>query len=182
MRKLTLASAVALVLAVLVVPAAAITGNWVDDSEHPFVGLAVFYDAQGEFLWRCSGTLLSPTVFLTAGHCADTEGGAVTARVYFQQDAGANYNPATQLDPVSGYPETCAAGTEGVTCATSDEIYNFDFTGHLTIPNTHDVGLLILDQPITLAVYGQLAPVGTLDTLATSRGTNETVFTISGYG
>ena len=44
------------------------------------------------------------------------------------------------------------------------------------------MGLLILDQPITLSEYGQLAPVGTLDTLATSRGKTATVFTVSGYG
>jgi hypothetical protein len=163
MRKLIVAPAVALLVATLVAPLHAITGNWVEDFEHPFVGLAVFYDANGEFLWRCSGTLLSPTVFLTAGHCADTVSGAVSARVYFQQDAGAHYDPATQLDPVTGYPEFCAPGTEGVTCATSHEIYNFDFTGSLTLPNTHDVGLLILDQPISLTEYGQLAPVGTLD-------------------
>jgi hypothetical protein len=182
MRRLIVAPAIALLFAALVTPLNAITGNWVEDSEHPFVGLAVFYDAKGEFLWRCSGTLLSPTVFLTAGHCADTVSGAVTARVYFQQDAGAHYDPATQVDPVSGYPETCADGTQGITCATSDQIYNFDFTGRLTIPNTHDVGLLILDQPITLPEYGQLAPIGTLDTLSSSRGTKETVFTVSGYG
>jgi hypothetical protein len=180
MRKSLLASM--LVLTLLIAPLSAITGNWVEDFEHPFVGLVVFYDDDGEFLWRCSGTLLSPTVFLTAGHCADIEGGAVTARVYFQQDAGANYDPATQLDPVSGYPETCAAGTEGVTCATSDQIYNYDFTGQLTIPNTHDVGLLILDQPIYLSEYGQLAEPGTLDSLATSRGLDDAVFTVSGYG
>ena len=113
LRKLIVAPAVALLLTALVTPLNAITGNWVEDFEHPFVGLAVFYDANGEFLWRCSGTLLSPTVFLTAGHCADTVSGAVSARVYFQQDAGANYDPATQLDPVTGYPETCAAGTRG---------------------------------------------------------------------
>jgi len=181
MRKLVVASSAVLVaLALIVAPVAAITGTYVEDFEHPFVGLAVFYDAEGEFLWRCSGSLLSPTVFLTAGHCADIEGGAVTARVYFQQDAGANYDPATQLDPVTGYPEYCAAGTEGVTCATSDEIYNFDYTGLL--PNTHDVGLLILDQPISLSEYGQLAEVGALDALATRRGTTKTVFTVSGYG
>jgi hypothetical protein len=182
MRKLIVGPVVAFLLAVLTTPLNAITGNWVEDFEHPYVGLVVFYDAEGEFLWRCSGTLLSPTVFLTAGHCADTVGGAVTARVYFQQDAGAHYDPATQFDPVSGYPETCAAGTLGVTCATSDQIFNFDYPGRLRLPNTHDVGLLILDQPITLTEYGELAPVGTLDALSTSRGTNETVFTVSGYG
>jgi len=180
MRKLTIAAVAAALLSVA--PLIAITGSWEEDFEHPFVGLVVFYDADGEFLWRCSGTLLSPTVFLTAGHCADTaDGGAATARVYFQQDAGANYDPTTEVDPVTGYPETCAAGTLGVTCATSDEISNYDFTG-LTLPDTHDVGLLILDQPITLPEYGELAPVGTLDSLGTARGTTRTVFTVSGYG
>jgi len=181
MKKLVVASSAVLVaLALIVAPVAAITGTYVPDNEHPFVGLAVFYDADGAFLWRCSGTLLSPTVFLTAGHCADTAGGAVTARVYFQQDAGVHYDPATEIDPVSGYPEYCAAGTLGSLCATSDEIYNFGYTG--IIPNTHDVGLLILDQPIYLSEYGQLAEVGTLDSLATARGTTQTVFTSSGYG
>ena len=95
--------------AALTLPAAAITGtSWVDDNEHPFVGLIVFYDAAGEFVQRCSGSLISPTKFLTAGHCTDATAGVVSARVYFQQNAGANYDPATQLDPVSGYPETCA--------------------------------------------------------------------------
>jgi hypothetical protein len=182
MRKSIVASAAAIFLGIFVAPLAAITGNWIEDTEHPYVGLVVFYDAKGEFLWRCSGTLLSPTVFLTAGHCADTVGGAVTARVYFQQDAGAHYDPVTQLDPVTGYPETCANGTLGVTCATSDEIYNYDYPGQLRIPNTHDVGLLILDQPIVLPEYGELAPVGTLDSLGTARGRNGTVFTVSGYG
>jgi len=182
MRKRIIVSvAVVVALAAVVVPLTAITGNWVEDTEHPYVGLVVFYDAEGEFLWRCSGTLLSPTVFLTAGHCADTAAGAVTARVYFQQDAGANYDPATQVDPVTGYPETCAAGTEGVTCATSDEIFNYDFAA-LRLPDTHDVGLLILDQPIELPEYGELAPVGTLDSLATRRGSPRAVFTVSGYG
>jgi hypothetical protein len=37
-----------------------------------------------------------------------------------------------------------------VTCATSDELYNFDYPGSLRLPNTHDVGLVILDQPISL--------------------------------
>jgi hypothetical protein len=184
-RKLlfTILSTIA-ILAMAVSPAYAITGNFVQDFEHPFVGLAVFYDANGEFLWRCSGSLLSPTVFLTAGHCADTASGAVTARIYFQQDAGVNYDPATQLDPVSGYPEYCAEGTLGVSCATVSEgnIYNYGFTGSLTIPQTHDVGILILDQPIYLDEYGQLPEPNFLDQFATSRGTQDILFTASGYG
>jgi hypothetical protein len=183
MRKSMLSLVLLLVLlAVSVTPAFAITGTYTKDFEHPFVGLAVFYDANGEFVWRCSGTLLSPTVFLTAGHCADTVGGAVTGRVYFQQDAGVNYDPATQVDPISGYPEYCAAGTEGVTCASARELYNFGYPGGLYLPNTHDAGIMILDQPITLPEYGELPSANQLSTLATARGTKDTVFTISGYG
>ncbi len=77
------------IFAIAVSPVGAITGNWVEDFDHPYVGLVAFYDASGEFVWRCSGSLISSTKFLTAGHCADTGDGAVTARVWFQQDAGA---------------------------------------------------------------------------------------------
>ena len=163
-------------------PASAITGNFVPDNEHPFVGLVVFYDADGEFVHRCSGSLLTPIVLLTAGHCTDASSGAVTARVYFQQDAGANYDPTTELDPITGYPDFCADGTLGVTCATSDEIYNFGFADFEGFPNTRDAGLVILDQPISLPEYGVLAAPGSLDALATQRGLQDLTMTISGYG
>jgi len=183
MRRRLFAALAALVITLaFAAPASAITGTFVKDNEHPFVGLAVFYDENGEFLWRCSGSLLSPTVFLPAGHCADSVGGAVTARVYFQQDAGVNFDPVTGIDPVSGYPEYCANSTLGVTCATSDELYNFDYPGSLQLPNTHDLGLLILDQPISLSEYGVLAEAGSLDKLATQRGLQNLTFTASGYG
>lgn len=158
--------------------ALAITNNWVPDFEHPFVGLVVFYDAQGNFSHRCSGSLISPVKLLTAGHCT---AGAASARVYFQQDAGANFDPATGVDPVSGYPETCAPGTLGTQCATASRLYDFGFTG-LTVPNTRDLGIVMLDQAILLPEYGQLPAPGTLDTLATARGTKGTEFTPSGYG
>lgn len=169
-------------LAVTVVPAFAITGTYVKDFEHPFVGLVVFYDANGDFIWRCSGSLISATKLLTAGHCTDTAGGAVSARVYFQQDAGAHYDPTTQLDPVSGYPESCADGTLGVSCATSSRIYDYGFANFAGFPNTHDAGVVILDQPIALPEYGQLPTGGILDSLATKRGLKDTIFTVSGYG
>lgn len=178
-RVLTLVTIVVAMLATTAAPVGAITGNYVEDTEHPFVGLVVFYDEEGAFSHRCSGSLLTPTVFLTAGHCTD---GATTARVYFQQDAGANYDPALGYDPVSGYPEACAAGTLGVTCATSDELYNYGFADFVGFPNTRDVGLVILDQRITVSEYGSLAAPGSLDRLATKRGRQEVTFTASGYG
>ena len=179
MRKQIFVSIVVVVLAlVLAVPAGAITKNWVEDFEHPFVGLVVFYDENGEFSHRCSGSLLDSTTFLTAGHCT---AGVGSARVYFQQDAGANFDPVTQIDPITGYPEFCAGTTLGVVCATSDKLYDFDFANG-GFPDTHDVGLLILDQPISLSEYGQLPEAGVLDDLATARGTKDTIFTVSGYG
>jgi trypsin len=162
-------------------PALAITGDWIEDTVHPYVGLVVFYNAQGGFIWRCSGSLISPTKLVTAGHCADTAEGAASARVYFQQDAGANFNPVTGKDPITGYPEECAAGTLGTLCATSSSIHNYGFANFAGFPNTHDVGVVILDQPITLPKYGLLPQAGALDNLA-ARGAKNTLFTVSGYG
>ena len=54
-------STIALVALVVLMtaPALAITGTWVADYEHPFVGLVVIYDEAGNFLWRGSGSLIS---------------------------------------------------------------------------------------------------------------------------
>src|SRR5215212_6721499 len=156
-------------------PARAITGNFVPDFEHEYVGLIVFYDEDGEFVHRCSGSLISPTVFLTAGHCVtiDDETGelADSARIYFQQDAGAHYDPETELDPVSGYPET-----GGVTAST---FYAFDYQG-ISVPATNnDVGLVILDEPYVLDTYASLLAPDELD----DYGTGPTArVTVSGYG
>jgi secreted trypsin-like serine protease len=176
------------ILAVAVSPVGAITGNWVEDFDHPYVGLVAFYDVNDEFVWRCSGSLISPTKFLTAGHCTDSVGdggpgtGAFTARVWFQQDAGAHYDPVTQHDPVTGYPDSCAPGTLGTLCATSDELYNYGFANFAGFPNTHDAGVVILDQPITMPEYAVLPSAGVLNNLETARGLKDTIFTVSGYG
>lgn len=183
MRRIAALLAAGLALAAAwATPATAITGTFTPDFEHPFVGLVVFYDKDGEFVHRCSGSLLTPIVFLTAGHCTDEAAGVETARVYFQQDAGAHFDPETELDPVTGYPEFCADGTLGRTCATSDELHDFGFDDFAGFPNTHDAGLVILDQAIALPEYGQLAAAGTLDALHERRGLQDTVFTVSGYG
>jgi len=49
------------------VSAYAITGNYHIDST-PYVGIVVFFNALQQPISYCSGTLISPTVMLTAGH------------------------------------------------------------------------------------------------------------------
>jgi hypothetical protein len=162
-------------------PSGAVTGpNIVEDFDHEYVGLVAFYDEEGEFLHRCTGTLLSPEVFLTAGHCvaADDEGNvAPLARIWFEQDAGADYDPVTGTPASSGYPDS-----GGVT---STQLYNYGFTDLASIPETHDVGLIVLDPGAVEAVYpeidtyGSLPSVGAADELGTGV---DAVVTVSGYG
>jgi len=156
-------------------PAGAITGNFVPDFEHEYVGLIAFYDQNGDFVHRCTGSLLSPTVFLTAGHCVTIDEAtgelAASARIWFQQDAGADYDPVTDTPATSGYPYT-----GGVTAST---FYAFDYQG-ITVPATNnDVGLVILDEPYALDTYGSLAAPGTLEQYGTGPSARVTV---SGYG
>src|SRR6188768_2118092 len=80
----------AIVLSALVVlgpqaPAMASTGGTSDGSAHPNVGLLAFYDPDGRF--RCSGTLVSTSVILTAAHCTADVVGQVL--VTFQSDIAA---------------------------------------------------------------------------------------------
>lgn len=147
-RFLLLLGMVGVLVIGLVQPASAITYGEPDNGEHPYVGLVVLYDAAGEPLGRCSGTLLSPTVFLTAGHCTS---GATLARVYFDEHV-----------PAPPYPT--AGGVTG-TPHTHPESDDFQ-----TFPNTSDVGIVRLNRPVTMPEYGELPQLGALDTLAARRG------------
>jgi hypothetical protein len=164
------------VLAIGASPAGAITGNFSDDTIHPYVGLIAFYDQNDEFTHRCSGSLITPSVFLTAGHCTDATTGATHARLWFQQDAGVGFDGVHPAP--SGYPDSSDV--------TSSHLYNYGYFAGL--PNTKDTGLVILDKPIAVGDEGfaggfaSIASVGSLDRLATRRGLQNVTFTASGYG
>src|SRR5262245_46349961 len=61
----------------------AITNGQPDQGRHPYVGLMVALDSEGIPLWRCSGSLVSARVFLTAGHC--TEPPAAHVEIWFAE-------------------------------------------------------------------------------------------------
>lgn len=162
-------------------PASAVTGSYHPDPVHTYVGLAVFYDQNGEFSHRCSGSLLSPRIFLTAGHCTDDAEQLSYARIYFHQLAGANFDPVTELDPVTGYPEECIVNDPY--CVTGHELHDYGFDNFAGFPNTRDAGIVVLDEPVSFATsFASLAEPGSLDQLATRRGVQNTDFIVSGYG
>jgi len=150
-------------LAMIAVPAAAITNGEKDGDGHPNVGIMIA-DEDGEPAWRCSGTLIAPTVFLTAGHCVS---GADGARVWFDTDLTDNEE----------YPY------EGDTSFEGNPIPHPDYDWGLSDP--HDVGVVILDEAVTGIDFGVLPAEGLLDKLKKSvplrSGGGET-FTMVGYG
>ena len=164
----------------MVSPAGAITGNFQPDTVHTYVGLVAFYDANGNFLWRCSGSLLNANTLLTAGHCTDIGQGAASARVWMEQAVGTHLDPTTGFDATTGYPLFCADTTM---CAESHTLYSYGFNNFAGFPNTHDIGLVILPgSGISLGKYAGLAAPGALDSLSTRRGQQNQSVTITGYG
>jgi hypothetical protein len=141
----------------------AIEDGELDGDGHPYVGLMVAQDGGGNPLWRCSGTLLSDTVFLTAGHC--TEAPAAHAEIWFDADVQSGI-------PANGYPFT---GDVGGTTYTHPDYYDYPFY-------FNDVGVVVLDTPMTMSMYGALPTQDALDALARRRGLQDQTFTAVGYG
>jgi hypothetical protein len=139
----------------------AITRNPQPDGDaHPYVGIIVFDifvpDVGNVPAWRCSGTLISPTVVLVAGHCTD---GAVRARVWF--DERLQDDDGTFLVP--DYPFGGVIAIEG----TPHTYPGFGVGLGNGLPGfaTGDVGVIVLDEPVFMDEYGVLPSAGLVDTL-----------------
>jgi hypothetical protein len=172
-RKSTLvALAVAAAVAALVAtsPALAITGGG-PDTVHRNVGLVRFTLPDGRF--RCSGTLISPTVVLTAGHCTQD-----ATNVYVSFDDALQPDP---LQPGISPAERAAREAHYITGTAHPDP---GWTGKLSISKQHDQGVVVLSAPASTKWPGitpaPLPPVGFLDR---NQGElkNET-FTLVGYG
>ena len=151
--------AAALAACVAAGSALALVGGSQDGNQHPYVGLLVYFptgnSAGGAEL--CSGSLLSPTVFVTAAHCAPS--GAVVF-VDVQEQALAD------LQAGGGVPGL-------VTDAPGFALVG----GGLAGSDRNDVAVVRLLAPIAVGRYASLPAVGSDDSLP-----NNQVITNVGYG
>jgi hypothetical protein len=169
--KVTLVAAV-VALGLLVPIAFAISFGQVDENNSfPNVGCVVVALPGSQPYVACSGTLIHPRVFLTAGH----------ATIYAEQHPEiAPYSYVSfaknAFDP-STWHETVMAITHP----------GFTDKGFLNAPSLNDVGVVILKEPIYDLPLAKLPYAGFLDDLKANHllrepGEGGTPFTIVGYG
>jgi len=174
MRRSVIAiAALVVVLMLAVMPAGAITYGEPDGNGHPNVGaLIAEWRVPGVKEEFCSGTLIAPTVFLTASHCtASLQSRGIPDNqvwVSFDQD----------VDPVTP-TTTLIQGT----MHTHPE---FGFSGPGGFSDPHDIAVIVLDVHAA-SVYPGIQPAalpteGLFDQLAKKNGLKGQRFTAVGYG
>jgi hypothetical protein len=132
--RLLLACAAALVVAA---PALAVTGGTLDGQSHPAVGLLLADRGNGPEP-DCSGSLVSPSVFVTAGHCT---GGLASDRVWVSFDA------------------QYVAGSSKLLTGTA----HTDPLWGTAKGDTHDLAVVVLDAPVRGVTPLELPKAGSLD-------------------
>lgn len=148
--------AVAAFLAV-VAPARGITNGEPDGNRHPYVGVMIQFIPGTNFITVCSGAALSPTVFLTAAHCADPN-----LPVYVSYKNSPPFSLARDFTQGTFFPDPdwcigCGPGLPG-----------FD---------THDVAVVVLSAQRSPGSFAALPSPNLVDTLPM-----RTPVDIIGYG
>jgi hypothetical protein len=123
-------------------PAAAITNGTPDGNRHPNVGGLVSPTQYSDGTWLyCSGTLISPTVFLTAAHCGEDG-----------ERVGVTFDSAY----VAG--DKVYAGT-----FEADPLYNQSQS------DPHDIAVVVLGKPVRGIAPARLPEAGSLARLPGSQ-------------
>jgi hypothetical protein len=186
-------------------PTMAITTGQPDNGEHPYVGQLIFYvpdeedprfDDPGSW-FNCSGTLVTPTIVITAGHCTfgvGDEGDSTTAGggtgsggtdVWFTVSEAADYKG---LPPSANFVPDDNAGRYDAWSDFFDS--NPEWVSGTAYPHpeyddnaffVHDLGVVVLDEPINLDDYGQLPTLDYLEQFAGGPNSDE-LFEAVGYG
>ena len=139
----------------------AITFGQPDGDLHPNVGTMIV-EIEGERVNVCTGTLISPTVYLTAAHC--------TAGF-----PGLGIRP----DDVWVTFDSTFDQRSPVLPGTYHQDPRFDGT-HFS--DWHDLTVVVLDDPVTGLTPAELPPLGLLDRLKDRGGLKGQEFTAVGYG
>jgi secreted trypsin-like serine protease len=141
MRKLILAAAVAATVLMLATAANAITYGTPDGNAHPEVGALLAPQPYSDGTWAtCSGTLISPTVFLTAAHCDQgVSRVAVTFDSSYTSSTGTTHWGTWYADPSFNQAQS----------------------------DPHDVAVVVLDKPVKGIQPARLPTAGSLGSVRT---------------
>ena len=198
-RILTVLAAVVAMLAVAA-PAEAIKYGVPDAGAHPYVGQLLFYDPTATdprftdpgAWFNCSGTLVSPTIVVTAGHCTFPEGtngeptegntGGNDVWISFAEEPdysilppSSTFVPDRNQDRYEAWSAALNASDEWIR-ATAYPHPEYDDAAFYE----HDLGVLVLSEPVYLPEYGQLPTLGLLDELYAAN--KQQLYTAVGYG
>jgi secreted trypsin-like serine protease len=167
-RSLTGLAAVVGVLAIGIGPASAITFGQPDGNLHPNVGaLLADWDEESPGLdIYCSGTLIAPTVFLTASHCTQ---GLAEGHDIAPHDVWVTFAPTYDEDSTS-----TAALFRGT--YHTNPLYGSGGQG-----NTYDIATVVLDTSPE-RTPATLPEIGLLSRLKADRSIYTKTFTAVGYG
>jgi hypothetical protein len=154
MTRHTLTRLAAALLALAATHAHAITWGQADGSRHPAVGALVDYDRSGTAYAFCTGTLISPTVMLTAAHC---DPGVADVKVTFASHVR---NEAAMV--VGHY----------IAHPGYDQRQN----------DPHDIAVVVFDHPIAGVAPARLPTRGLFAGMKASGQLAGTRYTAVGYG
>lgn len=159
-RKITTIFAIVLTMMLLVTPAGAITFGEPDENRHPSVGLTLTDLDDDTLFLGCSGTLIAPMVFLTAGHCTHFFARLGPGKTWITFDS--SYDPTTSR-----------------LVAVSDFVTHPDYD-----PKTlfNDVGVILLAEPVEGVSPSLLPPENLLDQMKVAGTLKDQKFVNVGYG
>jgi secreted trypsin-like serine protease len=150
--------------------ASAITYGFVD-SNNTFrnVGAFIVKTSDGQIFPICSGTMITPNVFLTAAHCTS---------FYTQELAPEGDVAYVSLDSSIPFGSLTSNKTELLPVAHVVSNPNFNQAQS----DSGDIGVLILDRNVRGVTPATLPSCGLLDQLAAQNGLKTATFTNVGYG